>query len=436
MMDSDTRKHLSLLQLNSLVRELLEVTMPGNYWVEAEIASINERGGHCYMELVEKSEGSNTPVAKAAARCWRTTWSVVKPYFLRKTGKNIVAGMKVLLNVRAQFHENYGFSWIVNDIDPNFTIGDMFAKRQKIIALLKAEGMFDANRQLDLPLFTQRIAVISSPTAAGYGDFCNHLASNEYGYFFKTTLFEAVMQGEGVESSVVAALERIYGDIDDFDCVVITRGGGATSDLSGFDALDLARNVANFPIPVITAIGHDRDESVLDMVSNTRVKTPTAAAAFLIDRLNNVDKRIDNCKTRLVNLSANFIDRENMRVRQLAANIMSLFTVMNTKHNAMLDLLAAKAANAVAGKIKDEKHKLDRARQSIASAWMICLNNKQHHIAMLQQKLEAADPMRILERGYTMTLKNGKVVASANDIAKDDVLVTRFKDGSLESKVL
>lgn len=432
----NNQKHLSLFELNSLVRDVVAATLSDNYWVEAEIASINERGGHCYMELIEKDDNTNTPLAKASARCWKSKWSVIKPYFFRETGKNITTGIKVLLNVTAQFHENYGFAWIVTDIDPTFTIGDMFAKRQKIIAQLKKEGMFDANRQLVLPLFTQRIAVISSPTAAGYGDFCNHLADNEYGYVFQTSLFEAVMQGEGVEKSVIAALEKIFSSADEYDCVVITRGGGATSDLSGFDTLELARNVVNFPIPIITAIGHDRDESVLDMISNVRVKTPTAAAAFLIDRLRNIDKHIDELKSRIAITCKNSMEREMMHVSQLASKIRSSFAVASTQHSAMLDRLFTKAANIMLVKISDEAHVIDKVKQRLSSACLMRFNNEEHRLELISRRLTAVDPTRILERGYSMTLHNGKIVTSASSVGEGDELTTRFKDGSVTSRVI
>ena len=291
------RLRLSLFELNSIVREVISMSLPDSYWVEAELSEAREGyGGHCYLELIEKEERSNTPIAKAHASCWRNRWMFIKPNFERITGQRIHAGMKVLLKVHAQFHENYGFSWIVDDIDPNYTMGDMARKRLEIINTLKAEGVFELQKELALPMFCQRIAVISSATAAGYGDFCNQLADNDYGLQFQTRLFPATMQGEGVEQSVIAALDSINAEWEQFDCVVIIRGGGATSDLSGFDTLALAENVANFPLPIITGIGHERDESVLDMISFQRVKTPTAAAAFLVNHLTEVYARVVNAQ--------------------------------------------------------------------------------------------------------------------------------------------
>ena len=242
------RKSLTLYELNALVRETLALQMPDEYWVEAELSEAREVRGHCYMELIQKDDRSNTPVAKASAKCWASTWQLVKPHFMRVTGQQVHAGMKVLLKVYAQFHESYGFSWIVTDIDPTYTLGDMARKRLEIIRQLKEEGVFELQKELRLPMFCQRIAVISSANAAGYGDFVNQLESNEYGFRFHTQLFPAIMQGEGVEQSVIAALNKIFERLEkedsslftlhsslNFDCVVIIRGGGATSDLSGFD---------------------------------------------------------------------------------------------------------------------------------------------------------------------------------------------------------
>lgn len=276
---------LSLYELNSLVRETIETTLRGEYWVEAELSEYRENRGHCYMELIQKRRQFGHAPGTAAAKCWRSTWQTIKPYFIRVTGQELHAGMKVMLKVYPQFHEQYGFSWIVTDINPEFTLGDMARKRQEIIRQLKEEGVFDLQKDLRIPMFAQRIAVISSATAAGYGDFCNQLADNSLHLIFHTELFASTMQGEHVEESVIAALNKINDRADDFDVVVIIRGGGGTSDFSGFDTLALAENVANFPLPIITGIGHDRDECILDMVSNTRVKTPTAAAAFLVDNL-------------------------------------------------------------------------------------------------------------------------------------------------------
>lgn len=427
---------MTLLELNGLVSELIETCMGQNsFWVEAEIAGLNERTGHCYLELIEKDATGNTPVARASAVCWRSKWSVVNAHFNRVAGKRLAVGMKVLLKVSPQFHVNYGFSWIVSDIDPSFTLGDMLLKRQRIIAQLKEEGMFDANRSLSLPMFTQRIAVISSETAAGYGDFCNHLEGNEFGYQFHTSLFAAVMQGEGVERSVIAALDQVNRRVEEFDCVVITRGGGATSDLSGFDTYDLACNVVNFPLPVITAIGHDRDESVLDMVSNVRVKTPTAAAALLIDRLHQVDLRIEQAGARILNVVEGRMQQEQMRFKHLSVRIPTLFALVKAKQTGRIDACQSRMETLVRMRVERGKAVVERWESRVANNVATLLANERHRLQLLEQRMEAVDPKRILERGYSITLKEGKAVRSIADLEPGDRMETRLKDGMAISVV-
>ena len=328
---------MTLFELNRLVRETIECELPHEYWVEAELSECRESRGHCYMELIEKDEQTATPIAKARANCWAQKWVMIRPYFERATGQRLVAGMKVLLKVYPQFHEAFGFSWIVTDIDPTYTLGDMARKRQEIIRQLKEEGVFDLQKELTLPLFCQHIAVISSETAAGYGDFCNQLADNPYGFQFQTQLFPAIMQGEGVEGSIINALERIYDQ--PFDCVVIIRGGGATSDMSGFDTLALAEHVANFPIPIITGIGHDRDESILDMVSHTRVKTPTAAAALLIDHLKEVLDTVNNAQNSITRLVQQKLSTLSAQLSSVSEAIPRLFSIVKTRQEAKIDAL-------------------------------------------------------------------------------------------------
>ena len=429
-------KRMTLLELNGLVSELIETCMGQNsFWVEAEIAGLNERTGHCYLELIEKDATGNTPVARASAVCWRSKWSVVNAHFNRVAGKRLAVGMKVLLKVSPQFHVNYGFSWIVSDIDPSFTLGDMLLKRQRIIAQLKEEGMFDANRSLSLPMFTQRIAVISSETAAGYGDFCNHLEGNEFGYQVHTSLFAAVMQGEGVERSVIAALDQVNRRVEEFDCVVITRGGGATSDLSGFDTYDLACNVVNFPLPVITAIGHDRDESVLDMVSNVRVKTPTAAAALLIDRLHQVDLRIEQAGARILNVVEGRMQQEQMRFKHLSVRIPTLFALVKAKQTGRIDACQSRMETLVRMRVERGKAVVERWESRVANNVATLLANERHRLQLLEQRMEAVDPKRILERGYSITLKEGKAVRSIADLEPGDRMETRLKDGMAISVV-
>ena len=403
----------TLRQLNLMVKDAIEMQLPDEYWVEAELAECRERGGHCYLELIEKDADSNTPVAKASAKCWRQTWQMVLPYFERATGQTIHAGMKVLLKVYAQFHEAYGFSWIVSDIDPTYTLGDMARKRQEIIRKLKEAGIFDLQRELCIPLFAQRIAVISAEGAAGYGDFCRQLEDNEYGFRFEVTLFPAIMQGEQVETSVVAALNSIYHHVRDFDVVVIIRGGGATSDLSGFDTLELAENVAQFPIPIITGIGHDRDESILDMVANTRVKTPTAAAALLIDNLLQVLTRINNAQQRIT-----------MAISQKFAT-----------QKARLDSLQTLLPVLVQRFLSNARHRIELLENRLPAATERIITNQKHKLSQIELMLQSYDPQVLLRRGYSITLLNGRAVRDPQQLKTGDIIETRVEKGIIKSTV-
>ena len=436
-----TPTHLTLRQLNLMVADAIEMHLPDEYWVEAELSECREHGGHCYMELIEKDERSNTPIARASAKCWRQTWLMVKPYFERTAGQPLHAGMKVLLRVYAQFHEAYGFSWIVSDIDPTYTLGDMARKRQEIIHQLKDEGVFDLQRELRLPLFCQHIAVISASNAAGYGDFCRQLEDNAYGFRFAVTLFPAIMQGEQVEQSIINALNQIYrgyggtevrgcedtpaADIsrtpvppyprtpERFDCVVIIRGGGATADLSGFDTLALAENVAQFPLPVITGIGHDRDESILDMVAHTRVKTPTAAAALLIDNLLRVLDRIEQAETALTHLVNERISRHQQRLATLTTLIPTLALRLLGDGRHRIELLGNRLPVAIERRLTAQKHRIDS----------------------LALTVKGFDPQLLLSRGYSITLHNGRAVRDASLLLPGDEIETRVEKGTVLSTV-
>ena len=428
--------HLSLYELNSLVRDVISMSLPDSYWVEAELSEAREGyGGHSYMELIEKDERSNTPIAKAHTSCWRNRWMLLKPQFERVTGQRIHAGMKVLLKVHAQFHENYGFSWIVDDIDPTYTMGDMARKRMEIIQTLKEEGVFDLQKELKLPMFCQRIAVVSSATAAGYGDFCNQLADNGYGLQFTTALFAATMQGEGVEQSVISALNRINEEWENWDCVVIIRGGGATSDLSGFDTLALAENVANFPLPIITGIGHERDESVLDMISFQRVKTPTAAAAFLVDHLTEVYARIEDAQEAIVNYVKRRLQVERMKFERLSTQIPTLFSLVKVRQSNRLDQLLNRLKVKAERIPADGLHRLDMLEARLKEPVARKLERELHRIDMLSQRAIAQDPERLLSRGYSITLKDGKSIKDASQLKAGEEIETRFAKGVAKAVV-
>jgi len=429
----ESEKRLTLYELNSLVREVLECEMPDEYWVEAELSECREARGHCYMELIQKDERSATPIAKASARCWASKWTLIRPYFERTTGQQLHAGMKVLLKVYAQFHEAYGFSWIVTDIDPTYTLGDMARKRQEIIRQLKTEGVFDLQKELRMPLFCQRIAVISSETAAGYGDFCNQLADNPYGFKFHTQLFPAIMQGEGVEQSVINALECIYNE--QFDCVVIIRGGGATSDMSGFDTLALAENVANFPLPIITGIGHDRDESILDMVSHTRVKTPTAAAAFLIDHLKTVMDILNDSQKQILRLAQQKLTYYKTQFATVAEVLPRLFSNVKILQEARLEALNNRLILSSGSRLSTLNAQLSTLAEHLPILLDRRLMAEKHRLQLVEEKARSLDPTLLLSRGYSMTMKDGKIVRDPKTLRHGDEIETHLEKGTIKSIV-
>lgn len=434
------RNALSLLELNQLLAEVIEVGMPREYWVEAEISELRVVRGHCYIDLIEKTEGTNTPIARASAKCWQNTWSVISPYFEKVTGQRLCSGMNVLMLVSANFHPAYGFSWIISDIDPTYTLGDMARKRQAIIEQLKREGVFDLQKELLLPLFCQHIAVISSANAAGYGDFVDQLESNAYGFRFVTRLFPATMQGEGVEQSIIAALNNIYetfltSDETAPDCVVIIRGGGATSDLSGFDTLALAENVAQFPIPVITGIGHERDESILDMISHTRVKTPTAAAALLIDHLKRVWDYLQEAQGVVETNARQRMDLEQMRLQRAAQKIPPLFSLFKERQERRIDSMMRDMIAAAQRSISDDMHKVETLESVIKPMLERRVTGEMHRLQMLGQRVSALDPDLLLKRGYSITLHEGKIVRDASQLKHGDKIETRVEKGTIHSIV-
>lgn len=407
-----SERTFTLLELNRMVRETIERQMDGKYWVEAELSDLHDRN-HCYMELVENDPFGPTPLAKARAVCWANRWTALRGKFERQTQQQLRPGIKVRMMVTPTFHEAYGFAYQVSDIDPDYTLGDIVRKRMEIIRQLKEAGIFDLQRELVLPRFAQRIAVISSAQAAGYGDFCHQIDDNSYGLSFSHELFATIMQGEQVEQSVIAALDRINARIDEFDVVVIIRGGGATTDMSGFDTLALAENVANFPLPIITGIGHDRDECILDMVSYMRVKTPTAAAAFLIDHLSEVYTALVSARERISRIAERHLAYEKMRLKQLADRIPTLFALTRERQTKRIDALAHRLDSAATQRLERERHRLQ----------------------LVAQRAQAQDPIHILRRGYSITLHNGHALRSGDELADGDIIETRLEQGTLKSEI-
>jgi exodeoxyribonuclease VII large subunit len=405
---------LSLYDLNALVRRSLEQCLPDEYWVQAELSDVRTNStGHCYLEFIQKDSRSNNLIAKARGTIWANVYRLLKPYFEESTGQAFVSGIKVLVQVTVSFHELYGYSLTVQDIDPTYTLGDMARRRREILKQLEEEGVLTLNKELEMPVLPQRIAVVSSPTAAGYGDFCHQLKNNSRGFFFHTELFPALMQGDRVEESVLSALDAILNRQEDFDAVVIIRGGGATSDLSGFDTYLLAAACAQFPLPIITGIGHERDDTVLDSVAHTRVKTPTAAAEYLI-----------NC----MDLAA---DELEVLISQLHESVRSRLTEEHRK----LISYRNRIPSAVVRRVSDAKLALLTTRKDISLAVQTSLSRQRHRLELLQQRLADASPEKILARGYSITLKDGKVVKNAAMLNEEDEIITRFYRGEVASVI-
>lgn len=405
---------LSLYDLNALVRRSLEQCLPDEYWVQAELSDVRTNStGHCYLEFIQKDPRSNNLIAKARGTIWANVYRLLKPYFEESTGQVFVSGIKVLVQVTVSFHELYGYSLTVQDIDPTYTLGDMARRRREILKQLEEEGVLTLNKELEMPVLPQRIAVVSSPTAAGYGDFCHQLKNNPRGFFFHTELFPALMQGDRVEESVLSALDAILNRQEDFDAVVIIRGGGATSDLSGFDTYLLAAACAQFPLPIITGIGHERDDTVLDSVAHTRVKTPTAAAEYLI-----------NC----MDLAA---DELEVLISQLHESVRSRLTEEHRK----LISYRNRIPSAVVRRVSDAKLALLTTRKDISLAVQTSLSRQRHRLELLQQRLADASPEKILARGYSITLKDGKVVKNAAMLNEEDEIITRFYRGEVASVI-
>ena len=388
----DTSNAISLYALTTLIRRTIEQGLPGAHLVIAEIQSLSvNRSGHAYLDLVEKSENGVQLLAQARATIWASQFRMIKAYFESTTGRLLQAGIKIMVKAKVSYHEIYGLSLNITDILPEYTAGEIAMQRQRTINQLKSDGIYDMNKELRLPMLVQRVAVISSATAAGYGDFCKQLQGNQYGYYFRTTLFEAAVQGDGAAASIIQQLDYIAEMRDEFDCVAIIRGGGSKTDLACFDELSICQHICQFPLPIITGIGHDRDESIADLVANTPLKTPTAVAQFLIDRAHGCEMAVD--------AKAASINR--------------------------------KVAAVMAGKISY----IDRAWDRIINRIKNRLVRAQARIQTIEARIEASSPTKILRRGYTYITIDGKPITSAAKLKKGQLITSVFLDGKVTSTV-
>lgn len=448
---------VSLYELTCRIRNAISTQLPGSYWVRAEISEGRQNAnGHFYCHFIEKN-AAGTDIASAAGIIWAGTYVTLRARFERETGQRFGAGIKVLVRVRINFHERYGLSLLVEDIDPSYTLGDMVRRRKEIIEKLTAEGVVNLNKQLVLPRLLLRIAVITSETAAGFGDFCNHLAHGGHMFNIKIKLFPAIMQGDKVEQSVINALNAVLVESKYWDAVVIIRGGGAVSDLNGFDTYLLAANVAQFPLPVITGIGHDRDETVLDLVANVRCKTPTAVADFLIERLSKELELLENCAATLKICAQNKLNAQLQRMDSFVVLIPLVFSRVIDKEKARYRILSERLPNAIQNVCRGECSRCERLvmRMEMNTKSMIAnmRNRLLHEAERLQfvvpavlsrqkQRLEScergirlAQPERVLKLGFSLTLKDGKAVTDASQLSPGDRIVTRLSNGEVTSRV-
>jgi exodeoxyribonuclease VII large subunit len=450
---------ITLFQLNKSIQETIRATIRESYWIKAEIAQLKENNsGHCYLELIEKDPKSDRIIAQAKGNIWATTYRMLKPYFETTTGRKLKDGLNVLVCVRVEFHELYGFSLNITDIDPSYTVGDLALKKAEIIKRLREDGVFDMNRELELPLVLQRIAVISSETAAGYTDFKTHIVENEFGYNFFLKLFPSLMQGEKAEESIISSLEEINNNIEKFDAVVILRGGGSQTDLSCFDSYLLASHVAQFPLPVLTGIGHEQDESIVDMVAHTRLKTPTAVAGFLIDCCNRFESKIDELSNQTVEMVQNIISnqenilekilfslpvavKERLHYESSALDTASykISKVVNTKlqvlqHNQAFNFFKLKTAlkHSYSNKNLNIKQTVNYLQNLINKK----IRNNESQLEIFRNIANLSNPENILRKGFSITLFNNKPVLDPKMLSEKSIIETKLYNGKIFSEVI
>ncbi|MBN2667414.1 MAG: exodeoxyribonuclease VII large subunit [Bacteroidales bacterium] len=450
---------LSLTELQLVIKDSLYLALPDMYWVIAEISEIKQNyNGHCYLELIEKHPDDINIRARVRAVIWSSRYRFIKTFFENSAGESLREGLKILIRVKIEYHEIYGLSLVINDIDPAFTIGDMAIRRQQIIRRLEEEGVFTMNRELEIPLVPQRIAVISSGTAAGYVDFINHLKSNSFGYVFYTALFDTPMQGKETEAGVTKSLEKIASHLDKFDIVVIIRGGGSQTDLSWFDSYSIAYYITQFPIPVITGIGHDKDLSVTDLVANMPLKTPTAVADFLIERMNEAANLIMELSSLIIDQVKMMLDETKKGIETAMLRLSPVTRVMISNFRELLSSVVIDMsrtgnnfivkANAIP---ENQKHRLTSGSGSLIIKKTTALNHKKEIFATIsrnnmagihnrltgfENSLKILDPENVLKRGFTITSINGKIIKKGKSLGEGDIIDTRFSDGTISSKVV
>ena len=455
---------LSLYQLNQLIKESLRQVIPTTIWLRAEIHNITTNySGHCYLDLIEKGENSDQIIAKQRATIWASTYRLLAHKFYSATGGTLQAGMNILVEVSVEFHELYGMSLNVRDIDPTYTLGELQRRRLEIIQRLKNRGLIDKNKQLPMPRLVQRIAVISSPTAAGYADFVHQLQNNPHGFAYSITLFPAIMQGPQTEESILSAFSSIEATMrnikncppvhrgtsvaegvlhssfliphSSFDIVVIIRGGGATSDLQAFDSEALAERCANFPLPIITGIGHLRDETILDLVAHKNLKTPTAVAEYIISHTLELDMDLLSLGDRIQKSVILRLEQEKNLLTSLSAYIPQYALRLLASSDSKLTSLQHRIELKTADFIAKNRLLLDRKSDQLSALVNQQLQQQQNNLKLIEIKLQLLDPQQLLKKGYSFTTHNGKLVTSITQLTPGDIITTTLADGTVDSVV-
>ena len=426
---------ITLREFNNRIKRLLNNPAVCNCWICADLSDVNVRGGHCYLELLEKDERTGATVAKMRGIIWANRFAYLRQKFLQVTGQDLRSGIKVMLEVSVNYHEQYGISLIITDIDPSYTLGDMERLRREILARLKADGIIDMNKQLDFPAVPQRIAIVSAAGAAGYGDFMNQLHNNAYGLQFYTCLFPAVMQGKETVPSVTAALDRINRHIDLFDCVVIIRGGGSTSDLNSFDDYNLAAHVAQFPLPVVVGIGHERDVTILDYVACRRVKTPTAAAELLIGCGVEALAHIDELREAIVSTAREYITEARRQVQYLSGTIPLIAGNIVERNRARLQHIMQIVPLTAQSRIAQGNERLQFFLKQMQQASAQTIMREKMRLTAIYEKVHILSPQNTLRRGYSLTTVNGHAVTDASQLAAGDTITTHLANGTVTSTI-
>jgi len=425
---------ITLLELQQRITRLVTSPSTREVWVTAELMDVAVRGGHCYMDLVEKDRSGSNTLARARGIIWAGQYSRLSTAFLSATGQRFTSGLKLMVKVTANYHPVFGLSLVISDIDPSYTMGDLLRRRREIIERLRREGILNQNRSIEWPRVANRIAVISAPGAAGYGDFINQLLTNPRRLRFQTGLFQALMQGVKTPSTILQALERIALEADKWDCVVIIRGGGATSDLASFEDYDLAAAIAMFPLPVIIGIGHERDITLLDYVANMRVKTPTAAAEWLIARGN---ANLDNLRAIGLDIAATARDINSGYMQRLAycSGLLPIAGPSAVKNAAERLRGITSGLSGLKSLTTAARTRLDALANAMTTAATTQLQQRRQRLDSLAGMLDALSPEATLRRGYSITRVNGHAVTGPSTLRQGDIITTQLADGTVQSTV-